>query len=756
MKMAQYDIDIRDYWRIIKKRKPIIIFSMITMLIFSFIFANYKRSRVIDIYSSSATIRIDTDRAYKSYLTSYGYSSSNDISEAVKSITTFPVMAEVALRVGMLPDSLKALPDSVRNEIIQSDPFLLKEVNSLSGIVAPEQFEYTNFIVVRTVDYDPVVARDMAQHVVNAYKTVRRKNANQQIINSINYIKENIVSIESQMDSVKKEIEKFTLRHDSLLPYYSESTLSSEMVNVNRRQDDVEFRRLSTETMINLLEKDGMVDDSVLSNAFAEEEGGIFRDQYQELQDKYEQRDELLDYLTEEHPDIKAIAAKIENQKKMLLNQLKSNLTALERQKDNYDVRLDSLRDRYEDVNKKNESVMRFEDRYNILENQYLEFTRRLQDLHIESAQNIDEVTIIEPAVINPIPVNPATPILTISFIGLFLGTIIGLTAAFIFEALDTSIGTIEDVEAFLDVPVIGLIPQIGLETLKSNLYTSEGEKKHEYDISDDHAMLVIHYAPKSVLAESYRSLRTNIQFISYEQEAKVLLFTSTSAREGKTTSIVNLSLTMAQSGNRVLLVDADLRRPSIDILFGLERERGLSEIVLGKRHWKECVKTVADIITGSLGMSDIILEPGIDNLHIITCGTIPPNPSELLNSENMDEFIKAVGKEYDIVLFDCSPTLPATDSAVLGRKTDGVVFVYAVGKVSRGSLKRAKSQMDNVKARVIGVVLNGIRADLSIDFHDYKYKEYYYAYTEEKFEMENSKVGKIKKFVSDFIGRFG
>ena len=154
--------------------------------------------------------------------------------------------------------------------------------------------------------------------------------------------------------------------------------------------------------------------------------------------------------------------------------------------------------------------------------------------------------------------------------------------------------------------------------------------------------------------------------------------------------------------------------------------------------------------------MSDIILEPGIDNLHIITCGTIPPNPSELLNSENMDEFIKTVGKEYDIVLFDCSPTLPATDSAVLGRKTDGVVFVYAVGKVSRGSLKRAKSQMDNVKVHVIGVVLNGIRSDLSTDFQDYKYKEYYYAYTEEELEQKDSNVGKIKKFVSDFISRFG
>jgi len=754
--MAQYDIDIRDYWRIIKKRKPIIIFSMITMMIFSFIFAEYKKSKVVNIYASSATIRIDKKVTSNEFLMST-YSTTDDIDTEVKTITSFPVMAEVAVRFygnDVIPDSLKALPDTVRNALIQSDPYLLRIVNNLTTMVQAERFQYTNIVTVHTTHLDPVMARDLAQHVVEAYREIRKKNANQRVLSAINYIKNQLLEIEARMDSLQVEI-KSASKRDSLLSFYTESSILSDINTINKRKDEVDFRLLSTRSMIEDLEKGGVIDDSALSNAFAEEEGGIFREKYMALLRLYEARDEKLRYLTEEHPDVKNLTAQIENQKKLLVNQLKSNVQALERQKRNLDIRLVELTKRLDSINAKKESMKRLQDQYTILENRYYYLSDKLQDLEIKKSENVDEVTITRPAVINPNPINASTSVATITFIGLFLGTIIGLTAGFIFETLDTSIGTIEDVEAYLGVPVIGLIPQIGADEIRSNLYNMKSMEGKKVEVSDDQAMLVIYYAPKSILAEAFRSMRTNIQFISYEQEAKVLVFTSTSPGEGKTTSIVNLALTMAQSGNRILLIDADLRRPSIAGLFGLEKENGLSEILLGKRCWRECVRTVADIVTGSLGMSEIILEPGIDNLHIITCGTIPPNPSELLNSENTDEFIKSVREEYDMVLFDCAPTLPATDPAVLGRKTDGVIFVYAVGKVARGALKRAKVQMDNVKANVLGVVLNGIGSDVSADFQDYKYKDYYYAYAEEELEEKRSNVERLKKYVSDFIGRF-
>ena len=751
--MAQYDVDLRDYWRIIKKRKSIIIFSMATLMIFSVIFGNYKKSKVINYFSSSATIRIDKSLSSEEFIMrSYGFSDSDDIATEVKTITSYSVMVEVAQRSGMLTDSLSEKPSTERDEIIQSDPDLMSVVNSLATMVSPERFEYTNIIVVNTIAVEPTYARDLAQHVVEAYKDIRKKSVNQRIVNTIEFIEGKIKEVEAEIDSVQTIIQSYSTKYDT---YYTVDALSSDMLNMYRKHNELNIRKHSTELMIEFLERDGMIDDSVLSNAFAEEEGGIFREKYTELLKLYAQRDELLRYFTEEHPEIKNVTTKIENDKKLLVNQLKSNIKALEMQKESYSAVFDNLKTRHQEFTEEQDLRQRFEDRKSILEDRYFEYIKQLQLVQIKGSENIEEVAIIKPAVINPIPINTSASVVTISFIGLFLGMVIGLMAAFIFEALDTSIGTIEDVETYLGVPVIGLIPQIELETLKSKLNSSQKVIEQDNEISAEHSMLVIHYAPKSALAESYRSLRTNLQFISFEQEANVLLFTSSSPREGKTTTIVNMALTMAQSGNHVLLVDADLRKPSIYRIFGLEKERGLSEIILGKRNWRECVKTVTDIITGELGVSDIILTPGIDNLHIITCGAIPPNPSELLNSDSMDDFIRGIRNEYDIVVFDCSPVLPATDSAVLGRKVDGTIFVYAVGQVARGSLKRAKAQMDNVKARVIGVVLNGMRSELSTDFQDYKYQEYYYTYEGIEPEAQKKGVGKIIKSMSDFINRF-
>ncbi len=745
--MAQYDIDLRDYWRIIKKRKAIIIFSMITLMIFSFIFGKYKKSKIIDYYASSATIRIDKVLTNSEVIMSnYGFSSTDDIATEVKTITSFPIMAGVAIRSNILPDSLKDMPETLRNEIIQSDSYLMSIVNNLADHFTPERYPYTNMINVKAVADNPKLASNLAKNIVEIYRDFKKKNANQRIINTIEFIEDEIKQIEVEMEKNLKKIQAYSSKNDSMIPFFAGNAISNDMVEIYRKLDDLEFRKNSTEQMITRLEQDGVIDDSVLSNAFAEEEGGIFKEKYTELLKLYSQREELFQYFTNEYSEIKITNAKIENSKQLLLSQLKSNLKALDMQKKSYNDAYDNLRARHQIYVAKNDSLQRLIDAKSFLQDRYSNYNDQLHSIKIKKSENIDEVSITKPAVPNYTPINTSTSVATISFIGLFLGMIIGLVASFVFEALDTSIGTIEDVETYLGVSVVGLIPQIEFNDIKF-------DKKKE--ISEDLARLVIHYAPKSVLAESYRSLRTNIQFLSYEQEAKALLFTSSSPREGKTTTIVNLALTMAQSGNKVLLVDADLRKPALYRIFGLEKEQGLSEIILSKRHWRECVKTVTDIITGELGMSDIILMPGIDNLHIITCGTIPPNPSELLNSDNMDDFIDSIKKEYDMVLFDCSPVLPATDSAVLGRKIDGIVLVYAVGNVSRSSLKRAKAHMDNVKVRVIGIVLNGMRSDVSADFLDYKYNENYYTYEGEDIKVQKKSVGKIREKMGKFISRF-
>ncbi|MGD9075919.1 MAG: polysaccharide biosynthesis tyrosine autokinase, partial [Desulfobacteraceae bacterium] len=188
----------------------------------------------------------------------------------------------------------------------------------------------------------------------------------------------------------------------------------------------------------------------------------------------------------------------------------------------------------------------------------------------------------------------------------------------------------------------------------------------------------------------------------------------------------------MAQARMKVLLVGSDLRKPTVDKVFDVEMTPGLTDILMENYHWRDTVKTVMDMAMGDMTQTQIIRTPGLDNLHIITSGPIPPNPAELIDSKALTEFIEEAKEEYDMIIFDSPPILSTADAAILGAKVDGVLLVYRVGSVSRGLLKRSTAQLEQVKSNIMGVILNGMRPEVSPDFQDYKYYSYYYSYGEE------------------------
>ncbi|HEV8321704.1 MAG TPA: polysaccharide biosynthesis tyrosine autokinase, partial [Myxococcota bacterium] len=212
--------------------------------------------------------------------------------------------------------------------------------------------------------------------------------------------------------------------------------------------------------------------------------------------------------------------------------------------------------------------------------------------------------------------------------------------------------------------------------------------------------------------------------------------------------------LTMAQNGQRTLLVGANLRRPSIYRFFGIEREPGLSDILVGNAQWRDCVRGVADILMGRFEMEDIMASPGLDNLHIIEAGPIPANPSELLSTPAMAAFLKAVSAEYDIVLIDTPPVLPVTDSAIVAGQVDGVLLVYQAGKVGRLVLKRAKAHLESARAKVWGVVLNDLQTEVS----GYTYTHYYTHYYGEETTpgAPTTGGGRVKRALDFVRGRLG
>ncbi|MBO7747818.1 CpsD/CapB family tyrosine-protein kinase [Paenibacillus sp. MWE-103] len=195
---------------------------------------------------------------------------------------------------------------------------------------------------------------------------------------------------------------------------------------------------------------------------------------------------------------------------------------------------------------------------------------------------------------------------------------------------------------------------------------------------------------PKSPISEAYRSLRTNIQFSAIDKGIKVLMATSALAGEGKTTTITNLAIAYAQEGKKVLLIDGDLRRPSLHAVFQLTNRVGLTSALFNQNI-----------------LAEVIRDTSVDHLSVITSGPIPPNPSEILGSQRMLALIEELKQEFDLILFDTPPILAVTDGLVISAYCDGVVLVVHAGKVKRSLVMKAKSNLDHAKANVLGVVLN-------------------------------------------------
>lgn len=206
---------------------------------------------------------------------------------------------------------------------------------------------------------------------------------------------------------------------------------------------------------------------------------------------------------------------------------------------------------------------------------------------------------------------------------------------------------------------------------------------------------------PRSPVAEAYRQLRTNIQFSSLDRPIKTLLVTSTSPEEGKSTTLANLAITMAQADRRVILVDCDLRRPVLHQLFRVGNGVGLTTVV-ANRDAQEIPFVPTEV-------------PG---LLLLPSGPLPPNPSELLGSNRMAEVIEQLKQQADYVLFDSPPIVVVTDAAVLASKVDGVILVIRAGKTKREYAQRAKAMLEKVNANLLGVVLNGVRHEPSL--HQY------------------------------------
>lgn len=213
---------------------------------------------------------------------------------------------------------------------------------------------------------------------------------------------------------------------------------------------------------------------------------------------------------------------------------------------------------------------------------------------------------------------------------------------------------------------------------------------------------------PKAPISEAYRTLRTNIQFSSLDKNINTILITSAGPEEGKSTTISNLAITMAQANKKILLIDADLRKPKIHEYFGLNNSTGLTNVLVINKY-----------------LEDVVKKSTVAGLDILTSGPKPPNPSEILGSNSMKELLDEVKRKYDVILLDSPPVGLVTDPAILSAIVDGTILVVNFGKTSIQEAQRSKQLLENVNANILGVVLNKISGKGNGCYNHYYYQSY-------------------------------
>ncbi|CAM3602774.1 polysaccharide biosynthesis tyrosine autokinase [Isoptericola cucumis] len=283
------------------------------------------------------------------------------------------------------------------------------------------------------------------------------------------------------------------------------------------------------------------------------------------------------------------------------------------------------------------------------------------------------------------VPEGPVTPRTTLNVaLGLALGLLIGVGIAVLRATLDTRVRSDEDVRALTDAPLLGTIA---------------------FDEEAVSQPLIVQGSPHSRRAESFRRLRTNLQFLEFDDDRRRVLVTSSLPGEGKSTTAINLAITLAHAGTRVVLVDGDLRRPSVSRYLGLEGSVGLTTVLIGRVPLEAAVQPWGDT-----------------NLFVLPSGEIPPNPSELLGSAQMERLVAQLDEQYEVAVIDSAPLLPVTDSAVLARLTGGTILVVRAGEIHNAQVQQALRVLSTGGASLHGVVLNGVAQS---DASEYRYQYY-------------------------------
>ena len=560
---------------------------------------------------------------------------------------------------------------------------------------------------------DPILTSKIPNSIAAHFLTWREQVRKTEAFSTVDFLDEQLDSLEVQLSAAEDLLREF--REDARvvdLKFEAEMHIN-RLAQLQAERDRLDAER---EALANLFEEvrntprttDGpspyrrlIAFPSLLAN-FAVSE--LFRS----LAEVENQRAELLNRRTHEDPDVIVLTRRIEELENQLRLIAVTYLEGLANQVRSIDEKLLTFRDQLEVVPAREVQFARLERRAEVLKEIYIMLATRQKEAEIAGAIEDASIQVVDAAQVQRKPVKPRKK-LNIA-LSLALGMVLGVGVAFVRENMDTALRTREDLQALLGgAAVLGLIPRIAEANGKGRdraAATVEAAAPFQ-------ARLVTGRDPRNPISEAYRSLRTNITFANPDRPPRSLVFTSALPGDGKSTTSSNLAITLAQQGLRTLLIDADMRRGVLHDVFAARREPGLSNVLLDQVTLEEAVQWV------SLGEDT--------RLEFLPTGTLPPNPAELLGAERMRALLERLEGDYDVVILDAPPLNAVTDAALLGTNADGVILVARSGVTESAAAAYAMEQLRNVRAPVLGGVLNDIDVKKERYYGSYGAVSYYY-----------------------------
>jgi polysaccharide biosynthesis transport protein len=670
-----------DYWRVIRSRKEIVLAVLIlvalTGTVYTFLLDN--------MYASMTRISVSEDAPQinpfgaQNYYTSYNPYFLRTQFEIIQSR---PILYEVINRLNLEEEWGKnGLP--VARDVAYK---ILR--NSMNVF----QQRDTSLIVISVQQSDHILAARIANEIAEVYRDSRLDLARKEANTAIEQIAQEVKKQRQRVYDAEQVVE--TLRRELNIAVIGENMWDVDAVRLQQLESDriaAEQEMIDKENLIKFLES--MEDLDLMEQASYVTQDQLVMNTRQQILDHEVQLSSLRQDYGDNHPEVKRVAAakkQLEEKLSRLLQGLRNGLrTEFLRAKSKYES-FDSLLRRYrgENIDSQGEKLRPFRNAQIDLESSreiYNQLSARLQQEIITLEVPRNPVEIIDVAEPDPQPVSPN--LFMNVLLSVFVGLGAGIGLAYFIEYLDTSIKSADDVERLLKLPVLGLIPQ------KVRPLVEEG--------------------PDSEHAEAYRVLRTNLAFAEGGSHRGAFCVLSGGAGEGKSTTCFNLAYVSAQQGEKVLLVDADLRRPVQHTILGVSNRFGLTNVLLRDVPVEEAIKATS-----------------VPNLHFLPSGRLPRTSLGVLDPKRIGELIASLKSKYDVVLIDTPPLVGISDSSILAKEADGAILVVQYRKYPRDMLIKARQMMETLGVSAVGAVLNNInvmRDDYYYYYHSY-YSDYYHS----------------------------